>query len=179
MGANELVESEFRDTLKRERKERGWSQAHMANLLKDKGLTVYPTTVAKIEAGERAARIDEVVAVADVFGVSVDALLGRSARRQRGDKGLTVSALAQLTQSTAVAVESLEAALRDRLTELDSFDLRRDETAARAECERAGDALADAAAETRKAAAKLQRIQKRRVEEFLSDDSHNDEEGGE
>jgi transcriptional regulator with XRE-family HTH domain len=173
MGLNDLAESRFRENLRRERDSRKWSQAHLAQLLSAKGLAVYPTTIAKVEAGERAARIDEVVAIADVFGVSVDALLGRSSRRQRGDKALTINALAQLTQSTAVAVESLEAALRDRLAELDSFDLRKDETAAYAECERAGDALTEAAAETRKVAAKLARIQKRMVSEFLSDDSHN------
>jgi hypothetical protein len=151
----------------------------MAELLCAKGLTVYPTTVAKMEAGERAARIDEVVAIADVLGVSVDALVGRPPRRQRGDKSLTINALAQLTHSTTAAVDSLEAALRDRMAELDSFDLRKDETAARAECERAGDALADAAAATRRAAAKLARIQKRMADEFLWDDSHDNEEGGE
>jgi transcriptional regulator with XRE-family HTH domain len=177
MGVNEQVETGFRDTLRHERKERGWSQAHVAKLLSGKGLAVYPTTVAKIEAGERAVRVDEIVAVADIFDVSVDALLGHSVQRARaGDKGLTFNALARLVQHTVGQAESLEATLRDRLADLDSFDLHKDERATQAECEHACDALGDAVAAARKAASRLQRIQKRIVTEFLFDDTHRDEE---
>jgi transcriptional regulator with XRE-family HTH domain len=177
MGLNDRVEASFRDTVKDERKGRGWSQAHVAQLLSDKGLAVYPTTVAKIEAGERAVRVDELVALANIFGVSVDALLGHSVQRARaGDKGLTFNALARLVQHTVGQAESLEATLRDRLADLDSFDLRKDERATQAECEHACDALGDVVAAARKAASRLQRIQKRMVTDFLFDDTHRDEE---
>lgn len=41
------------------------------------GVEVYSTTIAKIEAGDRAVRVDELYAFADLFGMSADALLGR------------------------------------------------------------------------------------------------------
>jgi transcriptional regulator with XRE-family HTH domain len=175
MGVSEQAETEFRKIFRRERDSRNWSQAHVAKLLADKGLAVYPSTVAKIEAGERAVRIDEIAALADIFGVSVGALVGHSVQRTRaGDKALTLNALARLAQHTVGQAESLEATLRDRLADLDSFDLRKDERTAQAECEHACDALGDAVAATRKATTRLQRIQKRMVTEFLLDDTHTD-----
>jgi transcriptional regulator with XRE-family HTH domain len=79
MGKQTLIETRFRERVKRERERRDWSQAELAKLLQDRGIgSVYPTTVAKIEAGERSVRIDEANALADIFEVSVDALLGRS-----------------------------------------------------------------------------------------------------
>jgi len=36
-----------------------------------------PSTISKIEAGDRAVRIDEAAGFADLFGTSTDALLGR------------------------------------------------------------------------------------------------------
>jgi hypothetical protein len=38
---------------------------------------MHPTTVAKIEAGDRSVRINEAVGIADLFEVSLDSLLGR------------------------------------------------------------------------------------------------------
>jgi transcriptional regulator with XRE-family HTH domain len=178
MGSNEVSKSRFRKNLRDQRDSRNWSQAHLAKLLSARGLSVYATTIAKVEAGERGATIDEIVAVADVFGVSVDALVGRSSRRQRGDKNLPLHALAKRTAATAVAVEALEAGVREFLGELQEFTLRRDEASAAAECERAADALAEAAKVTRRAAAKLQRVQQQMQRDFLTDDTHNDEESG-
>lgn len=111
----------------------------------------------------------------DVFGLSVDALIGRR-RGQRGDKNIPLHALAKRTAATAVAVDALEAGVREHLDELPAFPLRRDEAAAVAECERAAQALAEAATVTRNAAARLQRIQQRIQKEFFADDSHDDEE---
>jgi transcriptional regulator with XRE-family HTH domain len=180
MGATDFAESRFRENLKAERDERKWSQAHVAKLLFDKGIAVYPTTIAKMESGERAARIDEVVAVADLFDVSVDTLLGRSSRRHRsGDKQLAFSALARLLQHVVGQTESMEATLRDRLADLDSLNLRKDELAARDECQRATSSVADTVTALRKAGGRVVRIQQRMVSEFLSDDSHDDEEGNE
>ena len=51
-------------------------------MLQNRGFEhIYSTTVAKIESGERAVRIDEAAALADLFDVSVDALLGRNVER--------------------------------------------------------------------------------------------------
>ena len=44
---------------------------------------MHATTVAKIEAGSRSVRINEAVAIADLFGVSLDSLLGRKPGTQR------------------------------------------------------------------------------------------------
>ena len=68
--------------------------------------------------------------------------------------------------------------MREFLGELQEFTLRRAEASAAAECERAADALAEAASVTRRAAAKLQRIQQRMQQDFLTNESYNDEETG-
>lgn len=69
----------FGENVKRERKRTRMSQAKLAKALNDKGFEAfYPTTVAKIEAGSREARIGEASAMADAFGVTVDFLLGRT-----------------------------------------------------------------------------------------------------
>ncbi len=66
--------------MRTEREHRKWSPAHLAKLLSDNGVEqIYPTTVAKIEAGERKVRINEATVIADLFGVSLDSLLGRGA----------------------------------------------------------------------------------------------------
>jgi transcriptional regulator with XRE-family HTH domain len=172
MGATEFAESQFRENLRRERENRKWSQAHLAKLLSNKGFQVYPTTIAKIETGQRAARIDEVVAVADIFDVAVDALVGRSSRRRSGgDKTIRFSALGSLIRQMAGQAESLEAALRDRLGDIDGLDLRKDELAAFTECQRAADAVADSITAIRKAERRLSPVNNRFVTEFLFDDN--------
>ena len=75
IGIDRLEPSVFlRLRIKFERTQRGWSQAYLADLL-----SVHPTTIAKIEAGDREVKISELDAMADTFDLSVDALLGRSA----------------------------------------------------------------------------------------------------
>jgi len=71
------IEEYLRKRLRAEREDRGWSQPEMAKRLSDKGIHTHPTAISKAEAGERAFRIEEVVAAAELFGLSVDALLGR------------------------------------------------------------------------------------------------------
>jgi transcriptional regulator with XRE-family HTH domain len=176
MGIGNLAGRAFRDNVNRERESRKLTMAQLAKRLQDKGLKVHPTTIAKIEYGERPAKLDEAIALADVFGMSLDALVGRRRRRATGDKSLPLHALAKRAASTAVAADALEAGLRDHLSELKEFTLRRDEASAAEECERAAEALAEAASVTRRAAAKLQRVQQRMQRDFLTDDTHNDEE---
>lgn len=79
MGKRERTEDYFRKRLRDERNSRKWSQADMAKLLSDKGVHMHPTTIAKIEAGERSVRIDEATGIADLLGISLDVLLGRAA----------------------------------------------------------------------------------------------------
>src|SRR5258705_8927715 len=77
MGKNERAAAYFRKQVRAERERRGWSQSQVAELLRGKGFRVHTTTIAKIEAGDRAVPIDEASAIADVFGTSLDRLLGR------------------------------------------------------------------------------------------------------
>ena len=76
----------FAELVKAKRDHRGWSQAYMANLLSDNGIhPLHPTTIAKIEAGDRSVRINEAEGIADLFEVSVDSLLGRKPAPQQND----------------------------------------------------------------------------------------------
>lgn len=78
MGRERSVEARFRERVRQEREQRQMSQADLSNTLGDRGIKgIYPTTIAKIESGERAVRIDEAAALADIFEMSLDALLGR------------------------------------------------------------------------------------------------------
>jgi transcriptional regulator with XRE-family HTH domain len=86
MAVQSAVEARFRDRVKNQRERRKWSQADLSKMLSGKGIKgIYPTTIAKIESGERAVRIDEAAALADLFEVSLDALLGRGASAPRNE----------------------------------------------------------------------------------------------
>ena len=65
--------------MRAERERRGWSQEELAKRLTDKGVDTYASTVAKIESEKkpRAVRLAEAAAIADLFDVSLDTLLGR------------------------------------------------------------------------------------------------------
>jgi transcriptional regulator with XRE-family HTH domain len=149
MGANERVETEFRKTFRREREIRGWSQAHMAKLVSAKGLTVYPTTIAKIESGERAVRMDELVAVADLFEVSIDTLLGHSVDRA-DDEAFALRELVEGAQQAVWQIESISAMLLSRIRDLDEFGPRGNAKAVQTACEQAREALAGAVTAIRK-----------------------------
>ncbi len=117
-------------------------------MLADRGVSTYATTVAKIEGGDRAVRIDEAVAIADVFGMSLDAFLGRgqSSEAQLVDVLRTLQSTAR--QATEFATASA-AALRDRSAELAAFQFEgRDDLIA--DTEATCDALTQAVASLRK-----------------------------
>jgi transcriptional regulator with XRE-family HTH domain len=79
MGSRELTESRFGKRVRAERSRQGWSQEELARRLTDRGIPVHASTIAKIEAEKkpRATRLGEAVAIADLFGLSVDVLLDR------------------------------------------------------------------------------------------------------
>lgn len=78
MGKQSALENRFRRRIKEERERRGWSQTELLKRLESKGIHFsYPSVIAKIEAGERGVGIDEAAAMASLFGVSVDSLMGR------------------------------------------------------------------------------------------------------
>jgi transcriptional regulator with XRE-family HTH domain len=143
MGLNQRAESYFSKRLRSERDRRGWSQDELAKRLSDKGVHVYASTIAKIESGSRAARLNEVAAVADLLEVSIDTLLGRSVSA-KNDEMYAFKALLDTAQQASWQVSSVETTLRERVAELAAFDLPRMMKDFQSDCERACDALAAA-----------------------------------
>jgi transcriptional regulator with XRE-family HTH domain len=122
MGRQGRLGDQFRERLKDEREGRKWSQAEVAKMLSDKGISgMYPTTIAKIEAGDRAVRIDELTGIADLFEVSVDALLGR--RTGAGnDLAYTLRAVQTIACQSVQQTATIADALGDSLVDLDAFE---------------------------------------------------------
>jgi transcriptional regulator with XRE-family HTH domain len=79
VGLRERTDAYFGTRVRRERELRGWSQEELAKRLTDKGIPVYASTIAKIESEKkpRAPRLGEAAVIADLFDISLDALLGR------------------------------------------------------------------------------------------------------
>lgn len=70
----------FRFELARLRIRHGWSQQQLADEIgRRTGMPIFSTTISRIESGDRAVRIDELNACAEIFGVTADALLCRPA----------------------------------------------------------------------------------------------------
>jgi transcriptional regulator with XRE-family HTH domain len=67
----------FRENLRRQREGEGWTQGELARRLRDTGATAlgHQTTLARIESGQRAVRLDEAVTLAQVLNTTLDALL--------------------------------------------------------------------------------------------------------
>lgn len=96
MGRQGVIGDRFRAQLRHQRERLGWSQQQVADALaKQYKLDMYSTTIAKIEAGERSVRIDELYAFADLLNMSADVLLGR--------RGSGVDALAAASRLTSAA----------------------------------------------------------------------------
>lgn len=77
MGSQNRIGNLFRVQLKLERTRRGWSQLQLANAVASRHkMAMYSTTIAKLEAGDRGVTVDELFAFAEIFGTSVDALIG-------------------------------------------------------------------------------------------------------
>ncbi|CAN5755105.1 hypothetical protein BH09ACT7_BH09ACT7_32510 [soil metagenome] len=121
MGRQGRVGDQLRERLKSERERHGWSQADVAKMLADKGIGVYPTTIAKIEAGDRAIRVDELNAIADLFEVSVDALLGRRTGAEN-DLVYNLRGVLAAARDGSAQVASIRESLLDRFRDLDTLD---------------------------------------------------------
>ena len=79
MGRESPSQARFRKMVRQAREDRRLSQADVAEALKTRGIdNMYPTTVAKIEAGGREVKLDEAAALADLFGMALDAMLGKN-----------------------------------------------------------------------------------------------------
>jgi transcriptional regulator with XRE-family HTH domain len=142
MGRQSLVETRFRKRVRNERTRRGWSQADLSKRLQDKGLQhLLPSTVAKIENGDRAVRIDEANALADLFALSLDELLGRNLPER--DLTSTLQAFLDTARSASVQLSAIEASLGAQSAELAAFEFQGRDTMV-AGCDRVRDVLTKA-----------------------------------
>jgi transcriptional regulator with XRE-family HTH domain len=122
MGTKKWTETRFSELVKEQRWDvNKWTQRDLATKLTEKGTAMHWTTIAKIEHCERSVRIDEAAALADVFGVSVDYLLGRRAR-PKGDLMFILRRLSETMSRARWNASSLEEALREQSDELHQVD---------------------------------------------------------
>jgi transcriptional regulator with XRE-family HTH domain len=119
------METHFRKRLKDERDRRGWSQEELAKRLGERGVAVHASTIAKIETDARAVRLDEAAAIADLFGLSLDTLLGRKAVED--DQGHAINVLAgeaqRLVSDLSQIRDRLDRAYRDLEAQFDSTSI--------------------------------------------------------
>jgi transcriptional regulator with XRE-family HTH domain len=115
VGSGKWIDKRFGDRVKGERESRGWSQADMAQMLSDRGIQpMHPTTVAKIEAGDRSVRINEAVGIADLFEVPVDSLLGRKPEAQRSQREYLLRAFRDTARQSSQQVRAAMEAIREQ-----------------------------------------------------------------
>lgn len=88
------VEARFAEWLKAARVEAGLSQQKVADALRAQGVNLHQSNFAKLERGERPVRLAEAVAMAELFGTTIDAALGL---RADDPQGLPAQALARRT----------------------------------------------------------------------------------
>lgn len=87
MGRESSSQIHFRKKVRWEREQRRWSQAEVAKKLRAKGIdAMYPTTIAKIESGDREVKLDEATAIADLLEMSLDELVARDSRKRQEDE---------------------------------------------------------------------------------------------
>jgi hypothetical protein len=83
---------------------------------------MHPTTVAKIEAGDREIKLDEAAAMADLYGQPLDALLGRRPKG-KGDLQYLLGALTDTVFLSRTELHRTTKSLQDRLEDIPSdFD---------------------------------------------------------
>jgi len=104
-----------------ERDRLDWSQDELAKRLTASGVPCYASTIAKIESGKRAIKLDEASAMADLFGLSLDSLLGRTGMEDDQAHALTV--LADQAEKTLPDLMGTRETLRRAYQELElQFD---------------------------------------------------------
>ena len=111
MGSEKWGDGAFGDRLKRYRERNGWTQAQLAAQLSANGLFgMTAAQVYRIEKGERSVRAIEAGVLADLYGVSVDALLV-SAPVLKADLEDAVIAVLETQQDIHRSLSSLERTL--------------------------------------------------------------------
>lgn len=103
----------FAENVRREREKRGFSQAEMARRLREFGLDQFhPTTVSRVENGERPVRLSEAARFADILGTTVGKLVSNYIEEVED----LVEALAIMRELESRLVGSYDAYQAGRLT---------------------------------------------------------------
>jgi len=121
MDTSDAIKLRFQQALRDERERRQWSQRDLSKMLDAKGITLAPTGIAKIENGTRAVSVSEASAIADLLGVSLDALLGRDVRPE-ADALHVIRTTTDTAQEAAVQLGGIAERLRARLADLTAAD---------------------------------------------------------
>lgn len=119
MGRKKWSDASFGKRVQVERTNRGWSQAEMARMLSDNGVEpMHPTTVAKIESGQRSVRINEAVGIAELFEASVDSLLGRKPGAQINELEYSLRLLRDTARQSSQQIFTAMETIREQLDDL-------------------------------------------------------------
>jgi transcriptional regulator with XRE-family HTH domain len=119
----------FRKRIKHERERRRWSQAEVAKRLTAMGVdSMYHTTVAKLESGDREIKLDEAVALARLYEAPLDALVGLQSKPRR-DLDYLLEALSDTVFLARTELDRTAKSLRDRMEDIPS-DYQRYDTLA-------------------------------------------------
>jgi transcriptional regulator with XRE-family HTH domain len=119
MGRQKWTDERFGKKVRTLRESRRWSQAEVAKMLLDKGIQpMHPTTVAKIETGDRSVRINEAAAIADLFNVSLDSLLGREIVNEGDDLAYRLGILVASAHESYLLVGPVMRTVQEPLEEL-------------------------------------------------------------
>ena len=137
MVSQKWTDGGFGKRLRGAREDRGWTQGDLSERLAEVGVTITPLQVARMEKGERSVRATEAAALADLYGVSVDGLLGRHARPV-ADLNHAIRVLLDAKNQAAWQLSVVERTLTLAAAELEGADT--------------ADRYPDLAAETRDAA---------------------------
>jgi transcriptional regulator with XRE-family HTH domain len=123
MGLREAADHQFGKRVRDERERREWSQEELAKRLTDKGIPVYASTIAKIESEKkpRATRLGEAAGIADLFGVSLDSLLGRHTGLH-SDLVFALRGLTDAARQSSAELNVIVVMLRRRLEDLAAFE---------------------------------------------------------
>jgi len=105
MGQGGFYSNQFRERLIAERTRRGWTQSELSVMMRKRGCPCYISTIGKLEAGVRGVRADELAVLADIFGTSVDALIGR--KSSGGDLMWAVSKLTAAAQKAVGDISNM------------------------------------------------------------------------
>ncbi len=124
VGLREQTEFDFGKRVRAERQRRNWSQEELARrLTTEKGIGIFASTIAKIESKKkpREVRLGEAVAIADLFEVSLDSLLGRTTGAD-DDLGFALRTLLDSVRQAGQQLSVKTGGLNHGMTELNRFD---------------------------------------------------------